>query len=272
MSHLLRLGAALLIAASAIAQETNSHFEVDIIFPRNETYTTSEAFPFALAIQNITAVLSLGAWVINWAIMPLEDGSINRGASRDSGVMIRNDTVDMGDYALLVDYTDVTQWIDRKKTGDVYALKWNLDWPDLSHECGWVRSPVGGEIQFSVEAPREQERSGLGIEPDVASAGECPVLSTVVEIRPSPANETCPDILSDEKTVIEGTPCDVVVDDELAESITSEVERLIGPTEVPNEGSTDDEDDEDGAGSLKPPAGAALAAACALGYFAFTSL
>lgn len=270
MPRLLRLGAGAILAASATAQVTNPNFEVDIIYPRNETYALSDALPIALAIQNSTAADSLGDWIINWGILILKDGRTNRGGIRDSGAVTRKSTVDMGDYALLVHYTDATRWMDKREPGAVYELQWNLDWPDLSHECGWYGSPVHGRIQFSLEAPGDEERSGLGIEPDVANAGKCPVLSTVVEIRPNPANETCPDILNNQENGIEGTPCEVVVDDELAEKITSEVERWIGPTEAPWEDSFDDEEEND-AGFVRPHVGVALAAACALGYIAFAS-
>lgn len=269
MSRLLRLGGAVLLLATSATAQTNANFEVDIVFPRNETYTPSDAFPLALAIQNMTAVRTLGDWIINWGIMVLREGRINKGGVRDSGIMIPDDTVDMGGYALLMDYTDMTEWIKIQKPGDAYELQWNLDWPEVSDKCGWYGSPVGGRIQFSIEVPGEEERSGEGIEPDVAGSGKCPVLSTVAEIRPNPANETCPDILNDEENGIEGTPCKVVVDDEVAEKVTSEVERQVGPTEVPWEDYPEEGDEEDAAGSLNPAAGATFAAACALGYIAF---
>lgn len=268
------MGVALALAGLSTAQ-TNPHFEVDIIFPRNETYTVSDSFPIAFALQNITAANSVGDFIINWGILALEDGYINRGRLTDSGALGEKGSLDKGNYTVLVTYTDVSEWIEYKKPGDVFVLRWNLSWPHRGDQCEgepwWDgRSKVIGEIHFSIETDGEREwGKSKAVEPDVARAGECPVLASVVEIRPNAANSSCPEIV----TGMEGTPCDVVVDNELAGSIESEVARLAAPAEMPDAyiPKGKDEDEEDAAGFLGPPMGTALAAACAVGYMALAS-
>ena len=269
--RVLLLGAAL---STALATEQSStHFELDLIFPRNETYLASDAFPIAFALQNATAADSLGDFIINWGITGLEDGHVNRGRTMDSGAVAKRGVIDRGNYTAVVTYTDAAEWVEFKRPGDVFSLKWYLSWPDRGDECegepSWDgRSQITGEILFSVETEEEHERSGSkAVEPDVAGGEKCPVMGSAVEIRPNSANSTCPQVL----TGMEATPCMVVVDDEFAESIESEVAKLAAPAEEPSPYIPKGEDQEDAAGFGSSPVRTAIAAACAITYMALAS-
>lgn len=51
------------------------HFEIDNVFPRKETYKPSEVFPIVFAIQNMTAMSSIGQFTLFWGIMPFREGA-----------------------------------------------------------------------------------------------------------------------------------------------------------------------------------------------------
>ncbi|MBE3041554.1 hypothetical protein IMZ48_03035, partial [Candidatus Bathyarchaeota archaeon] len=264
----------LLLATLAAAQE-RPHFEVDMIFPRNESYTLTHAFPIAYAIQNITPPRTLGEIFIHWEIIGLEYSWDTRGGGSimDSGILKEESRTQLSEnYTVFVDYTDVYDWIKHKEKDMLFSLQWDL-WRESDREEECRVSYGSGELQFSIMRDGEQERLGLGVEPDVAKAGECPVFGTVVEIWPNVTDSRCPDItITNEGSPggIEGKPCEVVVDDELAGSIKTEVARLYAednppPVEYPGL------DEEDAAGYVRPPVGTACAAVCALGYIAFAS-
>jgi hypothetical protein len=63
MRHVLWTSAvwALAVAAQTVPVPTTvQHLEVDIVFPRNETYKAADAFPIVFAVQNLTVLTSLG--------------------------------------------------------------------------------------------------------------------------------------------------------------------------------------------------------------------
>ena len=96
---------------------------------------------------------------------------------------------------------------------------------------------------------------------------ECPALVAVVEVRPNPANASCPIIL-DEDTGRDPDPCRVVVDSGVANDIRMRAEKLAeesAPTET--DVAYKPKESEDAASGVGPP-GVALAAACALGWLA----
>lgn len=115
-----QLAAALL--ASGVAAQEVPHFEIDVIFPRNETYLPADTFPIAIAIQNLTAVRTLGEFEVAWDIMPFVNGLTPGDV-----------TYDMADFEMLEDGGDgtsifvansnVTGWIEKKKQrGEKYGL------------------------------------------------------------------------------------------------------------------------------------------------------
>src|SRR5690606_15843051 len=97
---------------------------------------------------------------------------------------------------------------------------------------GWN---VFGSIMFSVESPWEAERrvrwpsendSGEeGVRPDVMDVPECPEFGAVAEIRPNPANASCPIILGKD-TGREPDPCRVVIDSDVAKDIMTRAEKF----------------------------------------------
>lgn len=289
-SRLLRLGAAALLALSngAAAQDV-LHFEMDYVFPRNETYSTVDILPVALAIQNLTAVRTIGDFKILWAIMPYRDGVTPTGVTPAQGLFdIPEPSEDDDEPYIFVDYTNVTEWIDRKQGPEAYAMQFYLQWfsgGQCDRDAGDdVPSIVIGHQMFSIESPGEAKRRAEdrldpvldivdeGKEPDLMDAVGCPTLGSVVEIRPGAANSSCP-LVVDEDTGREPNPCGARIDKTVASSIASEATSMAEAAEESRaaeeeENNKDADDDEEDAASGGRAPLTAVAAAFGVGWLA----
>lgn len=274
-----QLATALLLASSAAAQEV-PHFEIDVIFPRNETYLPADNFPIAIAIQNLTAVRTLGDFVVAWDVMPFGEGRTPGGIRYDMGDFEMLE--DGGDgTSIFVANSNVTGWIEKKnRRGEKYGLIWNVLWPGLKERCGTEGTNVFGNIIFDVQTEWERRETRvevpMGLTPDIKEVPECPVFGTVVEIRPRVGNSSCVTVV-DEDTGRDGEPCAVGVDKELASEIESRAASMAAsmatstasPTPSDSGEQDDDGDDEDVAPGVAAPARIAVAVACVVGYMAF---
>jgi len=260
--------------AVAQAQET-PFFEIDVIFPRNETYTPSDDFPIAIAIQNITAVDLLGDdWFAAWEIMPYSDGRIPSGNLYDNGEWEQPSAGDVknGTY-IFVANSNVTAWIGRKFRNERYMLNWIIVAPKYRKRCGILYNVVLGKLMFSVEGPWEKEGldwpdAGLGTPPDVMQVPECPILGSVVELRGNVSDPTCPSTV-DKDTGRPGNPCNVVVDEVTKSSIVSEAASLATPPPTETATPSAAPDDDSAAHGTLVPGFAVLAAAGMFGMALF---
>ena len=262
-----------LVLATA-AQETK-HLEIDVIFPRNETYKAVADFPVALAIQNATALGALGNYTLSWIIMPYTDGVIASGLSYGGGKWVV--PAEAKEPVIFVGTSNVTAWIKRKKRGDRYMLGWSVVWDGVVERCGFENTFISGGLMFGVEGAFESdpfaygwEDAGKGKTPDILQVPECPALGAVADITPSATTSpaSCPTVVGD--TGRKGNPCAVKVDKAMASSISSQVSVLAKPTPTPTPTwvattwST-------AAAEAACPVQTALAAACFLGTFILAS-
>lgn len=280
-ARLLRLAAAaLLVIGPAAAVDSDPSFEIDVVFPRNETYTLTDVLPIAVAIQNMTALRSLGDdYEFIWTIMPYGHGVTPGGISYDQGEFPHPDEDEIGedDNHVFVAYTNASEWIKRKKFGEQYALKFYVFWPGYEKRCGREEhSSVAGHIMFSVEAPWETTHREMWPEdgpkvykPQVKDVPKCPEFGAVVEIRAEAGNSSCPSVV-DEETGREKDPCGMVVDRDYARGIDKVVSSLAaedaasatalyGPEET---------EDLDNAAGVVGVSGGVMAASCVLGWLA----
>lgn len=255
------------LALAAVVQETK-HLEIDVIFPRNETYKPTADFPIALAIQNATAIGVLGNYTLSWVITPYTQGLIPTGQAYGDGKFVVPD--EASGPVILVGTSNVTAWIRRKMRGDRYMLRWSVVWDGLVERCGYNTSIITGGLMFGIEADWESEPGAYGAEdagkgkaPDIMQVPECPVVGAVVDITPSAttSSTSCPTVVGN--TGRQGNPCAVKVDRAVASSISSQVASLAKPTPtstrtwVATQKST-------AAAEVGRPVQTALAAACLL--------
>ncbi|KAH8650097.1 hypothetical protein BX600DRAFT_474068 [Xylariales sp. PMI_506] len=225
------LGASSIVAAAAsntsstATAQATPYFEIDVIFPRNETYKTSDIFPIALAIQNTTVLRSLGKVVVEWDIMPYDYGNVPGGVLWDQGIFTLPDgTADDNEPWILVGNSNVSSWIHLKDTypQDRFMLQWVVFWTDYDDACGGdAPSAFGSGLMFSIETDYEETVLGedAGIVPDVTQVPECPIFGTMVEISLNSTNATsCPAVV-DENTGLTGNPCAVKINSGAASDI-----------------------------------------------------
>ncbi|KAK4121635.1 hypothetical protein N657DRAFT_665405 [Parathielavia appendiculata] len=214
--------AALATLATAVEVATRPRqFEVDIVFPHNETYKPAVTMPIVLAIQNASVAASLRDFT-NETSAIVEDGEpqlLSNGTSADT-------------ILSLVGFTDVTRWIRygwlippateyTPAVDGKYLLQWSIPWLDLPPTCEkfdhmtvWGKEGGNG---WQVEIHDVQE-----------AIPECPEVGGLVQIRrpPNATNSACPptsEILGSRQ----GRPCAIKVDEAAASSISSPVSSSV---------------------------------------------
>lgn len=213
------------LCASATWNSDNvtAPFEIDVIFPRNETYRPAGVFPISLAVQRYTSLRAAGNFSLSWHIMPYSYGRIPGGITWDEGDFETNISPDDNDTVIFVANTNVTEWIHQKDHDDRFRLQWHLEW-DFRNECDSKGSYVFGGIMFSIETEWEAKKSpggeGIGKRPDVLDVPECPVLGSVVLLQNT--TDICSWVVDMGNNTADGTPCAVTVDEVLASSISSQ--------------------------------------------------
>ncbi|RSL53407.1 hypothetical protein CEP54_010393 [Fusarium duplospermum] len=233
MPHLQPLTTAFAVALLALiplcasttwnSDSATAPFEIDVIFPRNETYKPAGVFPISVAVQNFTALRAVGNFSFLWHIMPYSHGWVPGGITWDEGEFEAKDSPDDNDTIVFVANTNVTEWIHQKDRGDRFRLQWHLEW-DFRDEYDCRKSYVFGGIMFSIETEWEAKISpdgkGIGKKPNVLDVPECPVLGSVVLLQNN--TDICSSVLDMGNNTAEGTPCAVTVDKALASRISSQ--------------------------------------------------
>jgi hypothetical protein len=227
------------LAAAAEVVTTPRQFEIDIVFPHNETYKPADAMPIVLAIQNASVAWSLGKFMVGWKIWHLQMGEEWAG-SADFGYfeVFGNETL-AGTTLFLVGFSNVTHWLRWGRpvppateytpgVDDRYLLTWSIVWTGLLGNCTKRESLVSayeeadGALEFNIQSVWGERGGWQGEIHDVHEGiPECPEFGAHVQIGPPP-NATkpfCPgfEILESRQ----GSPCAVKVDQAAASSISS---------------------------------------------------
>lgn len=261
---------------------SSKHLEIDVIFPRNETYLPADVFPIAIAIQNVAALDVLGNYTINWAIMPYIEGRYPGIATRGSAHFALPSETQQTGPTILVDTDNVTTWINFKARGERCKLLWTVTWDnhDLEERCQSTPSYILGGLMFGIEAEWKKRFNGFngsdgwvdggkGILPDIAQLPECPVLGQTVSITPDTTASRCPTItFSDAPNKVDagglGNPCAVKFNQSVAGSISSHATSLAAARVSPTTTSLVSASSQ-GAGTAPRPIKTALVAVYLLG-------
>jgi hypothetical protein len=231
------------LAAAVEVVTTPRQFEVDIVFPHNETYKPADIMPIVLAIQNPSSARSIGSFSVFWRIIQLPGGQLNLTlpVTVDYGdIQVSSNDVTPADTALfIVDFTNVTDWIQYGRpippatkytpaVDDRYLLQWSIVWTSLFPTCAKFDSlvaadlPADGALTFNIQTDWEGE-----IHDVQEGIPECPEFGALVQIGPPPnaTKPTCPgfEILESR----EGSPCGVKIDEAAASNISSRVSSSV---------------------------------------------
>ncbi|KAJ5927826.1 hypothetical protein N7466_006782 [Penicillium verhagenii] len=170
------LQAALITSWMTVATANSGVFEVDLIYPRNETYTPSPLMPMVFAVQNPDMADPLGA-SISWSF--LEGGNRSAPGSLLDGLLelspmnvlnVSGDldklTLDIPGYPLLV-----TRYLDTFSFPDG---TWNFEWSLEVYNCTSGFEDYQNALQVTNYVTFNTSKSGKA--PDLVaatSAGTC---------------------------------------------------------------------------------------------------
>ncbi|KAK3934653.1 hypothetical protein QBC46DRAFT_368068 [Diplogelasinospora grovesii] len=234
-------------AAANVVITTPRQFEVDIVFPHNETYKPANTMPIVLAIQNATRSVagSLGGFTVSWQIRQLQGGQFN---STVSAIM------DYGDIP--VHFWNTTPSADTT----LFVIGYGLPVPPATT----YTPAVNDRYMLQWDFFRRGKTGGTGWQGNItdvqAGIPECPAFGGLVQIGPSlnATNPACANIEMLESRL--GNPCAVKVDQAAASSISSRVSSSVSSSITKVTSSTSK---AAGAGPARPVQ-TALAAACVL--------
>ncbi|KAL4876031.1 hypothetical protein BJY04DRAFT_223516 [Aspergillus karnatakaensis] len=199
------LALALALAAPSLGKITYpATIEIDLLFPRNETYSTDlTGFPAVFAVQNAEAAYEYG-WLVSWDLVPA--GSSN------------SDVVGNPSASAISDYNPITGSDNefRYYFGDNVAVipvptdfltlldpgEWRLDWVYKASPCAGYGLRPGSNLKYTVaegsvwfsiseESAREfevliDECPGYGDSFTVESENHCPANATRSEVESDP--------------------------------------------------------------------------------------
>ena len=214
-SHLvLGLSASLAWAQNIVPFPSN--VEIDVIFPRNDTYDHAEVFPVVFAIQGAKAAWDFQfhfEWDINYADGYASDGLVEFGRAGNifDGVPAPSDP-------FIVTNRSISMY---KASGD---HKYRLSW-----EFGFYTNCTDHGSSFEIESRAFNARGSLVFtvksgakKPDIAEPGPCPLLGSVVGMQGN-SSGGCVHVGD---SGISANPCAVTVNAAMASSVTS----VIGTT------------------------------------------
>ncbi|EAQ91965.1 predicted protein [Chaetomium globosum CBS 148.51] len=232
------------LGAAAEVVTTTRQFEVDIVFPHNETYKPAETMPIVLAIQNPAVALSIGHFSVFWTISQVQ-GWDTIGSSVDFGdFQVFSNLTSTDPTLFLVGFTNVTDWIRYGRPTppateytpgphDRYLLQWSIVWTSLFGNCTKFESLVGadlpseGAVAFNIQTVWGEGGWQGEIHDVQEGIPECPEFGGLVQIGPPPnaTKPACPgfEILEGR----EGNPCAVTIDQPAASSIWSRVSTSV---------------------------------------------
>ncbi|KAK4149052.1 hypothetical protein C8A00DRAFT_19218 [Chaetomidium leptoderma] len=219
--------------------------EVDIVFPRNETYAPTPVLPLVFAIQNLAAASSIGPLEITWLIMKLGSDQPIAG----------NQTVDKTDST---DPHYVNLWtgdLDGAESAGTYQLYWMVYYLACSGQkdnAGLSSGSRGNNFTFTLDPGAQQ--------PDLsADLDACPAQSATIVIEEAwpvnvePPRDAC-GVVSRSRSQPSANPCAVKLDSAAASSIAAEVTASACAASPPalTRGCPDPTETKDSSGSRVP--------------------
>jgi hypothetical protein len=235
------------LAALAVAVEvitTPRQFEVDIVFPHNDTYKPADIMPIVFAVQNPSIAASIGGFSVFWTISQVQ-GWESVGSSMDFGnFQVPSNQTSTDTTLFLVDFTNVTDWIRygartppateyTPGVHDRYLLEWSIAWTSLFGTCTKRESSVAahlpseGALAFNIQTVWGEGGWQGEIHDVHEPIPECPEFGGLVQIGPPPnaTKPACPGFEILESS--EGSPCSVTVDQPAASSILSRMSSSV---------------------------------------------
>jgi hypothetical protein len=210
----LLLAASCALSATAAADVTfPAKVELDVIFPRNETYAPTPVFPVVFAIQNLAAASSIGPLNVYWAILKLGSDQVVPFA----GTQTLNNTNSTDPHYI----NHWTAELDGAESAGTYLLWWQVTyWACMGEEDspGGMYGSRQDNFTFTIDPGAQQPNLSANLD-------ACPVQNATIVVTDtwaanSPNRDVC-GVVS--RAHIDAAPCAVKLDSAAASSIAAEV-------------------------------------------------
>lgn len=226
----------LIAASTTVAQSTQgatTHiFEVDNVFPLNDTYLASDIFPIAFGVQNVSAFRALNGNVsIAWNIFPASWPQDSSYPTFDRGEIYLNLSSSNDDSRVYVGNSNTSLWTSEweEKWGNAFNLYWFLLWRRPLAMCDKFFNgyEIGRRqnISFTIDGFGTQRKAQEnGKKPDLTTLDyECPALGFSYEVDQTlKAGPPCqPGYLGKITEETLGSPCDLDMGSAARSSIMS---------------------------------------------------
>ncbi|CAG8952713.1 hypothetical protein HYFRA_00008957 [Hymenoscyphus fraxineus] len=205
---------AVFLQATAMAQQLPSTVELDIIFPRNETYQRQSSFPIIFAIQNAATAIPYGFWV-QWTLQDLDHQNNTATHTLDHDTWQNTNLTASGAYLLATNTPEI-----QSST----AKKWSFNWSMGFHQnCtaghAIVSSSPMSASGYEISGSMVFTVSAIGNTPDFLTS-RCPEFGGAIGIKENlttTRGEACP-VLEEEP---KGNPCGFLVDGSVVGDISA---------------------------------------------------
>lgn len=212
----------LLVAADLPALPAN--IEIDLIFPRNETYSAADNFPIVLAMQNAALAYSFG-FTLSWRLYNLSEPSSSESSSSPYSY-VDSDSITMGspltfaappDTFFIANSTYKFGHASYKATtAGIYQLSWTFALTENCTEDGeWVNHTIGASHGHGVQIFTIADE---GKAVDLLDGGSCPELGVAVGIQSNISG--CAHV---DNSGIQASPCNIEINESLASSLSAEL-------------------------------------------------
>lgn len=211
-----------------------ANIEVDIIFPRNETYAPANNFPIILALQNAALAWDFG-WHVTWDLTNL---SVVSSTSQD---FVEGESILVPNFEKLpapsntffiANSTEKLGGSYYRASGlGTYRLSWTFNLMQNCTEDGdFIDHSFGarlgdGELVFTIAD------GGKGV--DFLDGGACPPSGGAIGIQSNITACAHVDSLG-----VEAQPCNIVIDEALASSLSAQLPAIALPTSTTSTPST----------------------------------
>jgi hypothetical protein len=219
-----RFATFLLAVSCALSTTAAVHFpalvEVDLVFPRNETYVPTPVFPVVFAIQNLAAASSIGPLELTWAIWRLDTDDIQQ--------VWGNQTVDQTNSTEPY-YKYINLWtagLDGAESARRYQLWWQVEYSACfgkKENPGSVSGSRQDNFTFTLDPNAQQVQPILSADLDACPASNATIMvKETWPVNNRPDHDICGVVRNVDVDAF-ANPCAVKLDHAAASSIAAEV-------------------------------------------------
>ncbi|CAK7222090.1 hypothetical protein SCUCBS95973_004723 [Sporothrix curviconia] len=192
------IGTRSLSPANSTDEASLLNIEIDVVFPRNETYAQTEILPIAISVQGLAPLMNSPDFKIIWDIGiydPTPTASDVLHDHLDGGLFKVNNTLSASstndtDATVFVAYTNITSWIGQLNSTDHLVLSIGPSY-NLTGLCdsriygGLVLDQAIFQIKSDAQLAALPDNATLSIDTALAQEPDCPEFAMIISAYPT---------------------------------------------------------------------------------------